>query len=151
MTPERQKENITISKSRGWRPWTYRRDGALVLASTRFHELLQRLQQTARPAYSLSTQRIQSGHPSLGDARCIVVGRVQSTTNPSLHPQNRFTPVRLENHSIARVPASELPASLRRGDHTANVPTSGITASMPPPTPDFPARPTRKAKSPDMS
>ncbi len=41
------------------------------------------------------------------------------------------------------MPAQELPLSLSAGDQTAVVQRPGMIATMPPPTPLFPGRPTR--------
>ena len=66
-------------------------------------------------------------------------------------PQKIDCPVCVVNHSSASVPASELPLLSSPGDHTHTAISPGSTATMPPPTPLFAGRPTRKTKSPAAS
>ena len=57
--------------------------------------------------------------------------------------QNTDHPIRSLNNSNAFIPASELPAAFSSGDHTHTVNCPGTTATIPPPTPLLPGRPTR--------
>jgi hypothetical protein len=65
--------------------------------------------------------------------------------------QNTDRLVSLANTSSARVPARELPSSSSSGDHTQIAYWPGMTAAMPPPTPDLAGMPTRNAKFPTPS
>lgn len=55
---------------------------------------------------------------------------------------NTDHPVSRTKTSIAAVPSLELPCAFRPGDQTAIEARPGAIARMPPPTPDFPGRPT---------
>ena len=57
----------------------------------------------------------------------------------------------LVNNSKAITPAKELPAESNPGDQTHTASSPGTKAKMPPPTPLFAGKPTRKAKSPATS
>lgn len=58
-------------------------------------------------------------------------------------PQNTDHPIRSLNNSNAFIPASEFPAVFNSGDHTHTVNCPGTTATIPPPTPLLPGKPTR--------
>ncbi len=60
-----------------------------------------------------------------------------------LAPQNTDQPIRSLSNSSAFIPASEFPAAFSSGDHTQRVYCPGTTATMPPPTPLLPGKPTR--------
>lgn len=64
---------------------------------------------------------------------------------------NTFQFVSVARRSSASLPSFELPRALRPGDHTAMLALPGTIARMPPPTPDLPGMPTRKANSPEPS
>ena len=55
---------------------------------------------------------------------------------------NTDHPVSRTKASMAAVPSLELPCAFRPGDQTAMDARPGAMARMPPPTPDFPGRPT---------
>ena len=57
--------------------------------------------------------------------------------------QNTDHPIRSLNNSSAFIPASEFPAAFNSGDHTHTVNCPGTTATIPPPTPLLPGKPTR--------
>lgn len=63
----------------------------------------------------------------------------------TLHPVARARP------STASAPGCELPCGPGSGDQTAMLARPGATARIPPPTPDFPGKPTRQANFPDPS
>ena len=56
---------------------------------------------------------------------------------------NTLHPVARASRSMASVPSCELPCGPRPGDQTAMLARPGATARIPPPTPDFPGKPTR--------
>ena len=56
---------------------------------------------------------------------------------------NTLHPVARARRSMASVPSCELPCGPRPGDQTAMLARPGATARIPPPTPDFPGKPTR--------
>lgn len=72
--------------------------------------------------------------------------------NPhSRNQANTDHPVFSTSFSSATAPARLVPAALRPGDQTQIAPCPGASATMPPPTPLLPGRPTRNAKSPELS
>ncbi len=67
----------------------------------------------------------------------------QASQLPQEQSQNTDHPIRSLNNSNAFIPARELPAAFNSGDHTHTVNCPGTTATIPPPTPLLPGRPTR--------
>ena len=67
----------------------------------------------------------------------------QASQLPQEQSQNTDHPIRSLNNSNAFIPASEFPAAFNSGDHTHTVNCPGTTATIPPPTPLLPGKPTR--------
>jgi len=74
-------------------------------------------------------------------AASAAVAVVAPATTPRY--QNTDQPIRWLSSSSAAIPASELPAALSSGDQTHTVNCPGTTATIPPPTPLLPGKPTR--------
>ena len=64
---------------------------------------------------------------------------------PEFADQNTDHPIRELSSSSAAIPARELPAAFSSGDHTHTVNCPGTIATIPPPTPLLPGKPTLKA------
>ena len=86
----------------------------------------------------------QAGLSCAAGAVCVLLHAASS-------PQKTDSPVLAVNSSSAFMPSNEFPVSSRAGDQTHSVRQSGITATMPPPTPLLHGSPTRKANSPAAS
>ena len=84
--------------------------------------------------------------------KVFILAQVKGKTNlPYSLNQKIFQPVCATTPSKTAVPNKELPLAFSPGDQTVITPTSGMMATTPPPTPLFPGKPTRKAKSPEAS